>query len=364
MQHIKRFTARITTDSAQMIAIAAGAGDVQGSSMALNLALCLVKMDKQVCVFEATHGPSYQKLFNARNNLPTWEDVMNGFISVEKLIQYGPEGIHLIPTSTEVADYAELDTNQRQNLLLAFTQLQYDYDYLLIDRAAGFNDSTTSFLVGAGSIVLTITPDAGTLADAFSLLRGINQRVFQQPVKVIVNIVAGALEARQIIAKLGIAVRKYLGDQCGTLSFYILDERMLSIISDARLVMLDYPDSVPSQCLKGIAYRLAQPGPGEALNSEEYPGTDKQGSHMDSEKAKYSSVDDHWLNEAINAIQSAPIEVMRPIMQKLNEIWQQRTRLLEETTTRTSSFELEILKLKTAIHFASHVSDKRQEKEN
>lgn len=362
-QQIKRFTAGVTTESAHMIAIAAGAGDVQGSSMALNLAICLAQMDKRVCVFEAVHGSSKQPLFNTPDSVPGWHDVIGGFISVEKLIQYGPEGIHLIPTGMDVADYSQLDTNQRQNLLLAFTQLQYDYDYLLIDRAAGFNDATTSFLVGAGSIVLTITPEAETLADAFSLLKGINQRVFQQPVKVIVNIVAGAVEAKQIIAKLGIAVRKYLGIQCGSLSFYIMDQRMLSVISDARLVMLDYPDSVPAQCLKGIADRLAHTGPGEALTPAQQPLTESQGPSPDSARPQFVRADGHWLSEAIHAIESAPIEVMQPIMQKLNKIWQQRTQQLSNTLPPPNSVELEILKLKTAIHFASHARDKKSEEQ-
>ena len=71
-----------------------------------------------------------------------------------------------------------------------------------------------------------------------------------------------------------------------------------------------------------------------------------------------------WLDEAIFAISNEPIELIQPIMHKLNEIWQQRSRLSVENPERPSAFELEILKLKTAIHFARHVNDDVKENPN
>lgn len=358
-KNIQPLASEINADSAQVIAIASGSEGVQGSSMALNLAICLSRSGKQVCVFEAINRPTDQLLLFSQDALPTWNTVMSGMVSVEKVIHQGPEGIRVIPMSSQLADYSTLDTQQRQNLLLAFTQLQYDFDYLIIDRAAGFHDSTSSFLLDSGSVILTITPEAETLAEAFSLLKGIKQRVFQQPVKVIVNLVAGEVEAKQIITRLSIAIRKYLGSQCGSLSFYIMDERMLGIISDARLVILDYPDSLPSQCIQEIASRLLQNGQLEELEgAEKYPSGAKPSDNQ-ADRQAHVGVDEHWLSEAINAIQSAPVEVMEPIMQKLNEIWQKRTRLITDNRPQPNSFELEILKLKTAIHFASHISDEK-----
>jgi flagellar biosynthesis protein FlhG len=360
---LQRFETEFGTQSARVIAIASGSEGAQGAAMALNLAVCMSRSDKKVCVFEAINRPTDQMLLFSQDSLPTWNTVMSGIVSVEKVIHQGPEGVSVIPMSSKVEDYSMLEDQHRQNLLLAFTQLQYDFDYLIIDRAAGFHDSTTSFLLDSGSIVLTITPQAETLVQAFSLLKGINQRVFQQPVKVVVNLVAGRVEAKQIITRFSIAIRKYLGPQCGSLSFYIMDERMLGIISDARLVTLDYPHSLPSECMNDIAKRLMPQG--QAENS----AVVKKGTQQDRSPAveagrpPHAGGDNHWLSEALHAIESAPVEVMEPIMRKLNEIWQKRARLMEDKPAQNSSFELEILKLKTAIHFASHIGDDKDQKE-
>jgi len=318
--------------------------------MALNLAICLSNMQKNVCVFDANDTVPEQKLLFGRPSVLTMKDLMVGDISVEDLMYEGPGGIKIIPQSTGIAEYSTLQAEHKQNLLLAITQLQHDYDFLMIDTSAGINNSTISFLLGSGSIVITITPDAESLTDAFSMLKGIKQRVFQQPVKVIVNLVAGELEAKQIIARLSITVRKYLGLQCGGLSFFIIDDHMLAVISQTSLVTLQYPNSIPSQCLKNIALRLAEPVlTDSSLFSNQLAEVDSQLKKAESRESEDNS---NWLNQAIHSVYNDPLDQVDTIMHQLNEIWQQRKTMIAQTGRHPNVIELELLKLKTAIHFA------------
>lgn len=370
-QQIQHLSGRSSTESAQVIAISNGNQLERKSSMALNLAICLSNLGKRVCVFDANENQPEQKLLfenstsKSKPNSRTLNDLMSGEISVNELIYQGPAGIKVIPPSTGIAEYSTLDAEQRQYLLLAITQLQHDYDYLMIDTAAGINDSTISFLLGSGSIVITITPDATSLTEAFSLLKGIKQRVFQQPVRVIVNLVAGEVEAKQIIARLSITVRKYLGLQCGGLSFFIIDDHMLNVMSQSRLVMIEYPHSLPSQCLKNVALRLAESGqPESMMYSNQLAGVStNKGIHEQPDMDHFDN-DPGWLTEALYSVQTGPVDLIDPIMTKLNEVWQQRKNLLSESHPHPNVFELELLRLKTAIHFASKIRKDDKEVEN
>lgn len=349
-----------TNESAQVVAVSSGYSQSCKSSMALNLAICLANMHKKVCVFDSNETQPEQKLLFGRPSQLTLFDVMNGDIAIQDLMYQGPGGINVIPQSTGIVEYTRLMDMHRQNLLSAITQLQLDYDFILIDSAAGINVTTLSFILGSGHIVITVTPQASSLIDAFALLKGIKQRVFQQPVKVIVNLVAGELEAKQIIARLSITVRKYLGLQCGGLSFFIIDNEMLEVMSQTSLVTLQNGKSLPRQCLNNIALRLAE------TKVVETPATTSELAEVDPQvsidvESTHEPIDDNpqWLNEAIYAVNNTALDELEPIMQKLNEIWQQRKQLLVEKKQHQNVYELELLKLKTAIHFASHVENKQ-----
>lgn len=353
IQHIKN---EFTTTEAKVIAVSSRFHAQTPSSIALNLSICLASRGQRVCVFDANKNQLEHSLLPETRKILTLQDMLNGDIEIDELVHTGPGSIKMIPPSTGIGEYLSLGDREMQNLLSAFTQLQYEFDYVLMDTAAGIDESTISYLLGPGSIFITVTPDATSLNAAFSLLKSVKQRVFQQPVKVVVNLVAGEQEAKQIIARLSVAVRKFLGSQCGGLSFFIIDDHMLNIMSQTRLVMLEYPDSLPGKCLQDMASRLVESELDKDLEVDEHLDLDDEYTGLSLESRP------RWLDEALFAISNEPVELIQPIMQKLNEIWQKRSRLSVDNPSRPNAFDLEILKLKTAIHFAQHVND--QVKEN
>lgn len=341
-----------SADFAQVIAVSSGYAHRAKSCITLNLAVCLAKLGKKVCLFDENELSVNHLLTVENSGTITMEDVLRGKIEIDALLQPGPAGVRIIPPTSTIQAYDQLGDEDKQNMLYAFAQLQHDFDYILIDTAAGIDPSTVSFLLGAGSVVITVTPDPASLNDAFTLLKGIKQRVFQQPVKVVVNLVAGGVEARRIINRFRVAVRKYLGMQSGGLSFFIIDEEILRYISQDELVVLSYPQSLPSHILKNISLRLVESGqPDSLMYSNHLAEPDiNLAEHINAPAQKTD-----WLSEAMFSIQSEPLEKIDSIMQKLNEAWKQRKSLTYEETPKISAFELELLKLKTAIHFAGQI---------
>lgn len=345
---------------ARVIAVSNGSVKGEKSAIPINLAICLSQLGKKVCVFDANNLPPERLLLSVNSQSKSMNNLLNGEIGIESLIHEGPAGIKVIPYTAGIDAYSVLPVEQKENLLFAITQLQHDFDYLLIDTSTEINESTISFLLGSGSIVITVTSDGGSLSNAFSLLKSIKLRTFQQPIRVVVNLVSGEAEARQIVARFSLAIRKYLGSQCGSLSFFIINEQILSFISQEKLITLEYPNSLPSYCLKNIALRLAEEGQAESLMLSNHL-TEQASSIKPSASESRRKADNvaKWQAEAIYSVQSEPMADIAPIMHKLNEIWQKRKMMKIEDQAQSSSFEIELLKLKTAIHFASHAKSSK-----
>ena len=349
---------------ARVIAVSNGFVKAEKSAICVNLAICLAQLGKKVCIFDANKLSSERMLLSDSLQMRNMNDLLNGATEVNALIQEGPAGIKVIPHTTGIADYSDLTVEQKENLLHAITQLQYNFDYLLIDTAAEIKHSTISLLLGSGSIVITTTSDSVSLNSAFSLLKSIKLRTFQQPIKVVVNLVSGEAEAKKIIAHFNVVVRKYLGDQCGSMSFFIINKQILNYISQQKLITLEYPNSLPSYCLKNIALRLAEAGQAESLMFSNHL-TEQESSTRSTLTGNRRHIDSlsAWQAEAIYSVQTASMSDIDPIMEKLNNIWQKRKMLSIENKTQQSSFEIELLKLKTAIHFAGQTELLKQHNE-
>lgn len=342
---------------ARVIAISNGAVNGENSAIPVNIAVCLAQLGKKVCLYDASSLSPERLLLSDNAQMHTMDKLLNGEIGIESLIHEGPAGIKMIPHTTAIGAYPGLSSEKKENLLFAITQLQHEFDYLLLDTSAQINKSTISFLLGSGSIVITVTSDGRTLSNVFALLKSIKLRTFKQPVKVVVNLVSIETEAKHLVARLSLAVRKYLGSQCGSLSFFIINDQILKFISQDKLITLEYPNSLPSYCLKNIALRLAEEGQAESLmlsNHLSQPAAG--GKFVTVENRRHIKNDASWQAEALHSVRTAPLADIEPVMQQLNEIWQKRKMMKIESQAQTTSFELEILKLKTAIHFASHAN--------
>lgn len=325
--------------------------------MSTNIAVALSQLGYRVCLFDSRFEFDSYMLTGSISSIEDMQSVIDGQCSIESLIESGPNGISVIPYQREIDEYSNLSVEQKQYFLLAITQLQHHFDYLLLDTQAGVHESTMSFLLNDGSIVITVTPQPDSLKDAFRLLKGIKNRSFQQTVNVLINIVAGEVEAKKIIARLSIAVRNFLGDQCGTLSYFILDDFILGCLNQKRAITVEYPDSLPGFCCRNIASRLVEP---DAEQGNIIPARDGQ---IVTEspaiiEVKEPQPEENWIDKALEAVKTYPLDEMEPIMQQLNEVWQQRKFIEHDHKNRPSVFEVELLKLKTAIHFAGQLADR------
>lgn len=324
--------------------------------MSTNIAVALSQLGFRVCLFDSRFEFEQHVLTDSISAAEDMQGVIDGLCSVESLIESGPNDISVIPYRREIDEYSNLSVEQKQHFLLAVTQLQHHFDYLLLDTQAGVHESTMSFLLNDGSIVITVTPHPESLKDAFRLLKGVKNRSFQQAVNVLINIVAGEVEAKKVIARLSIAVRNFLGDQCGALSYFILDDFILGCLNQKRAITVEYPDSLPGFCCRNIASRLVEP---DAEQGVVIPSRDDDSATESPAiiEIQEQPAQENWVEQALEAVRSYPLDEMEPIMQQLNEVWQQRKFLAHDRNNRPSVFEVELLKLKTAIHFAGQLAD-------
>ncbi|MBQ0724198.1 MAG: AAA family ATPase, partial [Cycloclasticus sp.] len=172
---------------ARVITITSGKGGVGKSSTSTNLALALTALNKKVCVFDADASLANINILLGLQPKYTLQHLLNGEKTLKDIIIDGPRGLKIVPGATGVAEYTHLTAEQKDVLLLALDQLQQEFDYLIIDTAAGISDDVLDFVKAAQFSIVIITPEPTSLTDSFSLLKVLKRADYSRTSYILVN---------------------------------------------------------------------------------------------------------------------------------------------------------------------------------
>lgn len=241
---------------AKVITITSGKGGVGKSSTATNLALSLSALNKKVCIFDADASLANINILLGIQPEYTLQHLLNGEKTLKEIIISGPRDLKIIPGATGIAEYAHLSVEQKTILLAALDKLKQEFDYLIIDTAAGIGDDVLDFIKASQFSIVIITPEPTSLTDSFSLLKVLKRSNYDRSSYVIVNMAMNYDNSQSIYKRFESAVKKYIDVDISYLGYIQVDETMISSVTLQCPAVLLSPDSIASECFKKLALNL------------------------------------------------------------------------------------------------------------
>lgn len=231
--------------SPHVIAITSGKGGVGKSSIAVNLGISLAKTGARVCIFDADTGLANINILLGLTPKAGLEHVLFGAKSIEDIMLNGPFGVKIIPGANGISECVSLHPRQQLRLTRELARVEGEFDYLLLDTAAGIADNTLDFVGSAHQSVVVITPEPTSLTDAFSLIKVMHRRRPGMAYQVVVNMCSNVPQAREVFHRFSTAVDKYIGVQLHNLGYLLRDESMRVAVTLQSPVAL-FPETDPS----------------------------------------------------------------------------------------------------------------------
>jgi len=260
-----------TQTGIQVIALTSGKGGVGKTNAAVNVAVALQKSGNRVLLLDADLGLANVDVMIGLHSPFNLSHVIRGEKTISEILVKGPAGISIVPASSGVQKMAQLDDTEVGHLIQAFSQLDDDYDYLIVDTAAGISSGVLSFLQAAHHVVVVVLDEPSSITDAYAMIKVMRRDYGVENIWVLSNMVDSLTHGRQLYEKLNRVAEQFLGRGVNYLDAIPLDRRIKEANKSQKAVMDISPSSLSGVAYQRVSEKLKQlPKPTKARGQLEF----------------------------------------------------------------------------------------------
>lgn len=241
---------------ARIIAITSGKGGVGKTNVAVNLAIALARKGNKVALIDLDLGLGNVDIVLNVTTPYNLEHLILGKKTINEIKVSGPEGVTIIPGGSGFPNLTELSDQQVETFLSSFHELAQDYDFLIMDTAAGISEMVTRFVVASDEIIVVTTEEPTAITDAYALMKVISMQNKETCINFVINMAKNADEAKRIFYKIHGVVKQFLGMEIYSLGHIMADPSVGNAIMKRKAFLQMYPFCPASRSVQGIARAL------------------------------------------------------------------------------------------------------------
>lgn len=237
------------------IAITSGKGGVGKSSIASNMAYLLGDRSRSTFILDADLSLGNIDIMFGMVPKFNIKHVMDGICQMDEIVLKGPCGIRIIPATSGVSEFSELNHNERAVLLSSLAALPA-HDFLIVDTSAGISSNVLYFNALSEQIFIVVTPDPASITDSYAMIKVLSRRTGRKDFNIIVNMVRQESEALELYKKLVGVTDRFLDVYLDYFGFVPLDQNVNTATRKQRLWAEHFPNCEATRALSKICDRL------------------------------------------------------------------------------------------------------------
>ncbi len=257
----------------RIITITSGKGGVGKSNFALNFAITLANLrdnnnnmytPKRVVIMDADLGLANINVLIGLIPKANLYHVIKGQKKLQDIVTPTSYGIDLIAGASGLSQLANMDENDRINLIKGILDLNYA-DYLIIDTAAGVSTNVTQFAAIAHETIIITTPEPTSITDAYGVIKSISldHGISNPNLKLVVNKSHSQAEAEKVASKIIAISQQFLNVQITPLGFIPDSPIIPSAVRKQIPFTILSPTSPPAQSMEQITRKILNVSPKE-----------------------------------------------------------------------------------------------------
>ena len=253
----------------QVIAVTSGKGGVGKTNVSINLATALSRRGRSVMLLDADLGLANVDVVLGLKARRTLADVLDGSCDLADVIIEAPGDLRVVPASSGVQRMARLGAQETAGIVHAFSGLARPPDTLIVDTAAGINESVASFVCAAGDVLVVVCDEPASITDAYALIKTLSRHHDVGEFRILSNVVRSAAQGRDVFEKLSRVVHRFLDVSLLYEGFIPEDEFLRRAVQRQKAVVQAFP-----RCRSALAFRRL------AMRTADWPVPVSAGGHV------------------------------------------------------------------------------------
>lgn len=241
-----------------IISISSGKGGVGKTTMAVNIAVYLSREGKRVLLIDGDLGLANVDVvlgLDVRHTIR--ETVEDGRDLRDTLVEISP-GFFVLPASSGVPEMTRLSGEDQELLLKALEGVAGNFDYVLVDTAAGIGESVLWFNNWVSSHCIIFSPDPTSMTDAYALIKVLTTRYNKKNFFLIVNQVQSGKEGKAIFLNMERVLAQFLDIKPEFLGAIPRDNAVVRAIRSQKPFLQTEPGSRAGRALKRVCISLTE----------------------------------------------------------------------------------------------------------
>ncbi|KTC99432.1 MinD/ParA family protein [Legionella erythra] len=237
----------------KVIAVSAGKGGVGKSNVSVNLAVALAQKDKKVLLLDADLGLANIDIMLGLHTKFNLSHVIQGICNLTDIMLTGPYDIKVIPAASGTEYMTQLSAAEHAGIIDAFNELTDDFDYMIIDTAAGISDTVLSFTRSSQEIIVVVCDEPTSLTDAYALIKVMSKRYEWTHFHILANMVRSVKDGRELFNKLYRVAEQFLDVSLDYLGAIPFDNQVHEAVKKQKAVLVAYPECSATKAIHQLA---------------------------------------------------------------------------------------------------------------
>ncbi|TPV95496.1 MAG: MinD/ParA family protein [Myxococcales bacterium FL481] len=246
-----------TPMSPTVIAITSGKGGVGKSNIAVGLAIALGRRGARVLCVDADLGLANMDILFGVAPTQTTADLVSGDADIDDVIVEAADNVWLLPGASGQADLADLSDQKRRAFFTAIDSVDDRFDVVVVDTGAGVGSNSVGFAAAAKDIVVVVTGEPTSVADAYGMIKVLCTRCGVRRLHVLVNMVNNHHEGEAVFRRLDNLTSRFLDVRLEFLGVLPRDQGVARAVMRGEPFLRSHPDAPASKALLRIADGLA-----------------------------------------------------------------------------------------------------------